>query len=199
MCILTSVSSSLRAVDQCLGSPEPCDPLRAVVESSSVESPYHAQLSQALSNLPSIQSTYLDQFSAVLTEKAVMKSRWAWSVPCGGCGHCHGSGYFKHFLFVRAGNFSPVRLGIQSVFSFPHLLVPCCPEIGYFSPSSANIPRHCKGLATSEKVLKMLFPSSIHSVSCCYWSRQTHHFLPGSPTPRDWHASCVCFWQASCL
>ena len=85
----------LRAVDRYLGSLEPCDPLSSEVGSSKVGTPYQTLLSEALRNLPSIQSTYLDQFSAVLAKKAVMKSRWVWSVRvmgvtyflCGGCGH----------------------------------------------------------------------------------------------------------------
>ena len=160
--------ASLRAVDQSLGCLKPSDPLCSVAESSSVGPSYRALLSEALRNLPSIRSTYLDQFSAVLTEKAVMKSRWVWSVLRGGCGRCRSSRRSMHFLFVSAGNFSPVRLGMHSVSSFPHPLVPCCPEIGYFSPSSASIPRRCKGVAPLEKVLKTSFPSPIRSVSCCF-------------------------------
>ena len=92
ICSLVSPShmmTFLRAVNQCLGSLEPCDSLSSEVESSKVGPPYHTLLSEALRNLPSIRSTYLDQFSAVLSEKAVIKSRWVrwvWLVSCGRCG-----------------------------------------------------------------------------------------------------------------
>ena len=148
----------LRAVDQCLGPLEPCDPLCSEVGSSKVGPPYHTLLSEVLRNLPSIQSTYLNQFSAVLTEKAVIKSRWVWSVCVMGVACFVGWVWSLTavgdrnaiFLFVRLGNFSPVRLGMQLVSSFPLLLLPCCPEIGCFSLWSASIPRHCKGMLLLE-------------------------------------------------